>query len=172
MSQSYTWKQDVDSRISIIADGLGSHDNLRKSLPGLKRLLDDYLDPKQAVGTDADQQSFHRRLLQVFRDSQADFTYEDWLQKLQPDERDRVVKFVDGKPAEDVCKEFRFGPSFGVRENIERLHKGAPVIVNGLNGDEDEDDGSIFRKLTCGLDLFASWQKHPIVVSRGLSPHP
>lgn len=165
MPASHTWEHDVDSRISIIADGLSRHGSLQQSLPGLKGLLDDYLDPKQTIGTDADQQGFHRRLLQVFRDSPTDSTYENWLQKLQPDEQKRVADFVGGSSAKEVCGGFKCEQSLGVREHTELLHKVSPVIVNGLSNDEEEDShGSIFRQLVCCLDLVPGRHKHDSVI--------
>lgn len=174
----HTWEHNVDERIELIIKGLRSHHTVQEHLPGLKQLLDDYLDPRQAVGTDDDQQGFHRRLLQVFRDSRADFTYEDWLKKLKEDEQRRVEDFVDGKNCQDVCKNFKFDRSLGVREELEFMAKTSPVIVNGLSNDDDEDedgdgdgDGaerpSIFRKLSCGFDvLFERSKRDSVVVSQ------
>lgn len=155
MKDSHTWKHNVDGRISIIADGLRSNDELQQNLPGLEVLLNDCLDPEQAVGTDSDQHGFHRRLLQVFRDSPADSAYQDWLDKLQPDEQKRVGAFVDGTHAQDVCQGFQFKQSLGARQHIESLAKSSPVIVNGLSNDKDVDKGgsSIFRRLLCGLHI-------------------
>lgn len=171
MSDSHAWKHNVDSRISIIADGLGSHAALQTSLSGLKGLLDDHLDPEEAVGTDADQQGFHRRLLQVFKASPADSAYEDWLQKLHPDEQKRVADFVGEKSAQDVCKGFKYEQSLGVREHTELMHKISPVIVNGLSNDAEEDAyEGIFRKLAHGLDSFPGRHKHDSVILSSETP--
>lgn len=103
--------------------------------------MDDYLDPSSTIGTDEDKQGFHRRLLQVFRDSQDDFAYEEWLAKLQPDEQKRIQGFVDGDSAERAGREYMHGLSLGVREHIEELVKrGAkPVVVKGLNDKRVQD---------------------------------
>lgn len=154
----------VDERISIISQGLSKNEALQQRLPGLKALLDDYLDPSQSIGTDSDPEGFQRRLLQVFRDSQADFTYEDWLRKLQLSEQKRVVEFVDGGAVGDVSKGFTFGPSLGVREHFEMMAKteGGPVVVEGLN----DKKASVFRKLLCGLTELCGPRKGEFVVSR------
>ena len=53
----------VDDRISVIAGDLGDDDDFNhKELPGLRSLLDDYLDPDIEV----DRIHFTRRLLKVF----------------------------------------------------------------------------------------------------------
>lgn len=161
------WNHSVDERIKIIAKGLEKHDNLQDKLPGLKELLGDYLDPQNVVGTDADQECFHRRLLQVFRDSQADFTYDDWLKTLSADEQKRVVDFVDGQAVDDVCKGFDFGPSIGVREHVDLMLKAeaGPVFVDGLNTKEDAEHHGHFHKFLRGLvESFESRRGDSIVV--------
>lgn len=147
------WNHCVDERIRIIADGLGKHDSLQDKLPGLKSLLDDYLDPSSNVGTDADREGFHRRLLQVFRDSRADFAYETCLKKFRPDEQKRVADFVDGRSVSDAGKNFTFGPSLGVREHLKLMHhaEGGPVIVDGLSTVEDVERDTVFQRLLHGL---------------------
>ena len=64
----------VDDRIKLIAERLEGND-FAQEVPGLKKLLDDYIDPDVPV----DKVIFHRRLLAVFRDSRTDFTYENLL---------------------------------------------------------------------------------------------
>lgn len=128
----------VDERIRFLADALEKHHILQHKLPGLKTLLDDYLDPGNDIGTDANREGFHRRLLRVFRDSKVDSTYEDWLKKFRPDEQKCVADFVDGRSVSDAGKNFTFGSSLGVREHIELMHQaeGGPVVVDGLNASE------------------------------------
>lgn len=152
-SSNRSWDHCVDQRMSIIKDGLGEHQHLQEKLPGLKSLLEDYLAPDNDVGTDADQEGFHRRLLQVFRDSQADFTYEQWLQKFRPDEQKRIADFVEGRPAGEVGKDFRFGLSLGVREHNELMlqAEGGPAVVDGLNVKSGVEHDTVFHRLLHGL---------------------
>ena len=60
----------VDDRIGIIAQALDKID-FAKDVPGLKEVLDDYLNPDIKI-TKVD---FHRGLLQTFKKSGADSTY-------------------------------------------------------------------------------------------------
>jgi hypothetical protein len=117
-SHSNCWDHTADERIGLIADRLKRNDDIRKKLPGLRDILKDYVDPDVPVAP-AD---FHRRLLRVFRDSDADFAYQECLKKLTEDERDRIEKFVaDDQPLDDVSRDFDMCVSIGVREHLQHL---------------------------------------------------
>lgn len=138
-------------------------------------LLDDYLDPSDAVGTDADPEGFHRRLLQVFRDSQADSAYGDWLKKLSPDEQKRIADFVNGNGLDSVSKGYKSVPSLGVREHVQLMLGGeaGPVVVDGLNNRvHGQRDGPFLRKIIDDLtDLFTYREKDSITVRMTSCPY-
>ena len=132
----------VDERIKIIAERLADLDSdfNKKRFPGLKSLLDDYINPN----VDINDIKFHRGLLQVFKNSE-DQTYEKLLAQHTSGERSRVEKFVAGGELKDVGKGFVMGPSLGCRDEIARMHKAdsvfhlsatGPVHVHGLSTDE------------------------------------
>ncbi|PSR85731.1 hypothetical protein BD289DRAFT_409085 [Coniella lustricola] len=142
--QPRAWTHSVDERVAVIATHLHASPAMQTKLPGLKDLLDDYLDPSSSIGTDEDQEGYHRRLLRVFRDSKDDFAYEQWLTKLQLDDQKRVEEFVDGGSVEKAGRGYKHGVSLGVREHIEELVRGGakPVVVEGLNNVIVENDQS------------------------------
>lgn len=163
-----SWGHSVDERLWLVRDSLNADFSMQEKLPGLKSILDDYLDPHSDFGTDAQQETFHRRLLQVFRDSGADQTYEHWLEKLRPDEQKRVKDFVTGDSSKQVSQDFAFGPSLGVREHMKRLVESEPVIVEGLNSKRVARIDGWWSKLSCGL-FVPFWERRedpdPIIVS-------
>lgn len=146
-----SWSHSVDERLCIIRDSLVANPSMQERLPGLKSILDDYLNPHSDFGTDAQQESFHRRLLQIFRDSEVDQTYMHWLEKLRPDEQQRVKDFVAGDTSKEVGRNFEFGPSLGVREHMKRLVESKPVFVKGLSSKREAKVDSLLSKLSCGL---------------------
>lgn len=166
------WTHKTDDRIGLIADGLRQHEHLQNKLPGLKSLLEDYLDTDNATGTDDDQEGFHRRLLQVFRDSDADFAYNDWLAKLAPEEKQRVSKFVDGRSLDKAGDGYVPGPSIGVREHVELMLSGGtgPVVVEGLNdrGHGVKEGPFLWRMIEDLADVFTHAGRDSIVVSRSI----
>ncbi|OHF04516.1 hypothetical protein CORC01_00368 [Colletotrichum orchidophilum] len=77
-STSKAWDHSVDERIGHIAKGLlESPDFSNKEVPGLKDLLDDYINDD----VDVDYVQFLRRLLKVFKDSETDRAYSHILLK-------------------------------------------------------------------------------------------
>lgn len=163
------WTHKTDDRIGLIADGLRDHEHLQKKLPGLKHLLEDYLDADKAIGTDDDQEGFHRRLLQVFRDSDDDFAYNDWLDKLAPQEKERVSNFVGGDSLNKAGDGYTPGPSMGVREHVELMIKAGtgPVVVEGLNdrGHGVKEGPFLWRMIEDLADVFTHAGRDSIVVS-------
>lgn len=159
--------KSVQERLAIIRDGLDANPSLQEKLPGLKSILDEYLDPDNKFGTDTHRHGFHRRLLQVFRDSEVDDAYGHRLSELRPDEQDRIKRFVAGSPVEKAGKEFAFGPSLGVREHIEKLVTSKPVYVEGLNSKEDVEVTGLLSRL---LSLLPNWLPHGLISSPRRSP--
>lgn len=170
--QNRVWTHDTDSRIRLIAEGLRDHQDLHDKLPGLKALLKDYLDTNNAIGTDDDQEGFHRRLLKVFRDSDADSAYQDWLAKLAPQEQERVSKFVDGHSLDKAGDGYTPGPSLGVREHLDSMlcADSGPVVVEGLNDRKqvEKKESFLWRMFEYVRDVFTHSGRDSIVVS-GLS---
>ena len=169
---SAAWHKSVDERIRLITDTLNQDSSLDTKLPGLKPLLDDYLDG--TFDSPLRRQDFHRGLLQVFRDSAVDNTYQDQLAEFSSEERDRVASFVDGKPLDECCLGFKFGASLGVREHLSRMMEAeavqvssaGPVHVKGLSmGKLMERDG-IFHKFVHKLaEIFGDDdEKHSVLV--------
>lgn len=88
------WGHDHDSIESVTECILGLKKNVDdKDLPGFGSLIDDWFDPKTSV----DEEQFVRRFLQVFKQSDKDFTYEDILKGYDDDIQGIVNDFVDGK---------------------------------------------------------------------------
>jgi hypothetical protein len=153
-----SWNNNLDDLIRIIANAL-SDEKVNADLPGLKGLLDDYLDPEVPVGGE----DFHRRMLRVFHESK-DQTYEHLLDEMTPDERDRVNQFVEGdEPLEKCSLGFDMGLSLGVREHIKAMvaehavsvSAAGPVHVTGLTTDEMKLKDNILYKFAKGLsELF------------------
>jgi hypothetical protein len=112
------WDRTTEERLRLIAQGLADNDEIHWKLPGLRTLLTDYVDPRVDI-TSAD---FHRRLLRVFRDSDYDSAYQDNLEKLSPDEKERIERFVaEDKSLDDVSRDFDMCMSLGVREHLQHL---------------------------------------------------
>lgn len=164
------WHQNVDSRIGLIDEALDKDESLRAKLPGFKSLLDDYL----ASNVDVSKQDFHRRLLQVFRDSEVDNTYQDLLKHFNPDEQARITKFVDGKALDDVSHGFDMGPSLGVREHLEvmaeadavHISSAGPVHVKGMSMGSLQERDSVFHQFVEKLaELFCYDEKEFVLVS-------
>jgi hypothetical protein len=117
-SGSTCWNRTGDERLELIADGLTDNEDIRKKVPGLRTLLKEYVDPNVPVSPP----DFHKRLLRVFRESDYDSAYQECLEKLTPDEKERVEKFVaDDQPLEDVSSDFDMCVSIGVREHLQHL---------------------------------------------------
>lgn len=164
------WNQDVDSRIKLIDESLDKNESLRAKLPGFKSLLDDYLAPN----VDVSNQDFHRRLLQVFRDSAVDNTYQDLLSHFNQDEQARISKFVDGEGLDDVCHGFDMGPSLGVREHHEVMAKADAVFVSskgpehvrGLSMGSLLERDNVFHQFVQKLaEFFGDEEKDSVLVS-------
>jgi len=176
-TEGTAWDSNVDERIRLIANALAANDDVRTKLPGLKGLLDDYLDDHVEVH----QQDFHRRLLQVFRDSKVDNTYQDLLGQFSAEEQSRISKFVGGEDAERVCCGFQLGLSKGVKEHIEtmlsaeavHISSAGPIHVNGLSmGELEEKDGPLHRFVHAIAELFVdtTTDKDTVLVSRSVLP--
>ena len=165
------WDIDVDGRIKIIAKELAQSD-FAKEVPGLKSLLDDYLDPNVPV----DKVDFHRRLLQTFKESETDNTYQDLLAKYTQDEQDRLEKFVDGKDPAKISHGFIMGPSLGAREEMDLLRKAkgvhvsadGPVQVDGLSTEKVEKHKSPFHDFIHGLAELFHFHKDKDVVTASI----
>ena len=166
------WTAPVDDRIGLIAKKLGEV-AFAKDVPGLKDVLDDYLNPD----TETTKVDFHRGLLSTFKRSEVDNTYQDLLAKYTQDEQDRLEKFVDGKPPAETCKGFIMGPSLGAREEMEALHgaekvdvsAAGPVHVDGLSSGELKKKDSGFHKFVTMLAEFFHLHKEKDSVTVGLS---
>jgi hypothetical protein len=154
MASSISWEAPVDTRIQLIAQRLASDSNQEfsaKRVPGLKSLLDDYIAPDVNV----DDVVFHRRLLQVFKQSE-DQTYEHILEQHTPDEQRRIEAFVAGENLEEISKDFTMGPSLGCREELKKMYScesvvhissAGPTAIKGLsNEDLKETDGHWFHR--------------------------
>ncbi|KAL9608906.1 MAG: hypothetical protein Q9167_006287 [Letrouitia subvulpina] len=162
------WDAPVDERIKIIRDRLSEAD-FAQEVPGLKEVLDDYLN-ENTVTTRV---IFHRGLLQTFKKSQTDFTYEDLLDKYSDDEKSRLEKFVDGEDPADISKGFVMGPSLGAREEMDLLHRAervdvsaaGPVHVDGLSSDELKKRDSLLHKFVHSLADFFHIHKEKAAVT-------
>ena len=174
MATSISWEAPVDTRIQIIAERLASDSNQEfraKRVPGLKSLLDDYIAPD----VDVDNVVFHRRLLQVFKQSE-DQTYEHILAQHPPDEQRRIEAFVAGEKPEEVSKDFTMGPSLGCRQLLEKLHScesvvhvsaAGPTAIRGLSDDDlKKTDGHWFHRAVQKLAEFFHLDddKHAVTV--------
>jgi hypothetical protein len=181
---SASWDNDTNQLLQLIADALENNSRVNSDLPGLKSLLDDYLDENVDVG----KVDFHRRMLQVFKRSTSDHKYEELLEYLTPDEKHRVENFVDGKEElEDIADGFEIGFSLGSREHIKDMIKtnsvtvsaAGPVHIDGLSHDELKMKDKILYKFVHGLwELFHCFHrdiedeqlcKDEVVVSSPLS---
>lgn len=130
-STSHSWDSQVDDRISHIAESLSKDEAFsQKEVPGLKSLLDDYIDPAVAV----DNVDFVRRLLQVFRDSTTDDTYQDLLAKHTEDEQQKIADFVAGGDPSKISEDFQLGPSHGCREELKKLQDAHTVVHIASSG--------------------------------------
>src|ERR1700733_13004562 len=98
MATSISWEAPVGTRIQIIAERLASDSNQEfraKWVPGLKSLLDDYIEPDVDVG----EVVFHSRL-QGFKQSE-DQTYEHILAQHTLEEQRRIEAFVAREKTEE-----------------------------------------------------------------------
>jgi hypothetical protein len=174
MVPSISWEAPVDARIQLIAERLASDSNQEfraKRVPGLKSLLDDYIAPD----VDVDDVVFHRRLLQVFKQSE-DQTYEHILEQHTPDEQRRIEAFVAGEKPEEISKDFAMRPSLGCREELEKMHScesvvhissAGPTAIKGLSiGDLKETHGHWFHRAVQRLAEFFHGHddKHAVTV--------
>ncbi len=164
------WHQNADFRIRLIDEALDKDESLRAKLPGFKSLLDDYL----ASDVDVSKQDFHRRLLQVFRDSEVDNTYQDLLMHFNQDEQARINKFVNGEALDDVSDSFDMGPSLGVREHLKvmaeadavHISSAGPVHVKGLSMASLQDGDIVFHQFVEKLaEYFSHDEKDFVLVS-------
>ena len=157
------WDARVDDRISIIRDRLGEV-GFAKEVPGLKDVLNDYLDPD----INTTKVDFHRGLLKVFKDSETDYTYSTLLNKYSDDEKSRLQRFVDGEDPSSICKGFIMGPSLGAREEMEIMHgaervaisAAGPVHIDGLSSDELREKDSHLHKFVHALADFLHINEH------------
>lgn len=123
---STSWDSQVDDRINDIAESLSKDETFStEEVPGLKSLLDDYIAPDVEV----DNVDFVRRLLQVFKDSKTDDTYQDLLAKHTDDEKEKIAAFVAGGDPSKISQDFEMGPSYGCREELKTLQE-APTVVH------------------------------------------
>jgi hypothetical protein len=174
MAPSLSWEAPVDTRIRLIAEKLASDTNQKfrqKRVPGLKTLLDDYIAPD----VDVDDVIFHRRLLQVFKQSE-DQTYEHILGQHTPDEQRRIEAFVAGEDPEEISKGFVMGPSLGCRQELEKMlssqsvvhiSSAGPTAIKGLSNDDlKKKDGHWFHRAMQKLAEFFHHDddKHTITV--------
>ena len=96
----------------------------QKQVPGLKSLLNDYINP----GVEVNSVDWRRRMLQVFKDSETDNTYQDFLAKHTPQEQSLIERFVDGQDPEKISDGFVMGPSMGCREELEKLRNADSIV--------------------------------------------
>ncbi|KAJ6509053.1 hypothetical protein C8R45DRAFT_463892 [Mycena sanguinolenta] len=165
MAEHSAVSENVDQRLQTIVDGLEKQIEMQNQLPGLQSLLIDYLDAER----DVTPEDFHRRLLEVFHQS-PDMTYEKRLGELQPDQRERIEKFVAGESIEDVSKEFKLGPSLGVPEEYLNLLATSDAIhissvespeFSGISEDESEWQSTSRNTLAGpGVTIFPKTQFH------------
>lgn len=142
MPSQYAPDHDVDSRIALLAEALEKEPEFAdKDVPGLAKLLKDYLDPDVDVnGWDSGRIDFNRRLLQVFKDSPVDNTYQDLRERYTDEEKSRLDKFIAGETAEKCSHGFRKGPSLGTRKQIHNfLHGAKDFFGKLLHLDDDEE---------------------------------
>ena len=75
-------------------------------------------------------------MLQVFKDSETDDTYQNLLAKHTADERHRIEKFVDGEDPKQISDGFVMGPSLGCREELEKLREAETIVHVSASGIE------------------------------------
>jgi hypothetical protein len=123
---SKSWDSQVDDRINDIAESLSKDETFStEEVPGLKSLLDDYIAPDVEVNN----VDFVRRLLQVFKGSKTDDTYQDLLAKHTDVEQEKISSFVAGGDPSRISEDFEMGPSYGCREELKKLQE-APTVVH------------------------------------------
>ena len=107
----------VASRFEQISKAVKDDEELNtKVLPGLAKLLDEYLDPEVPVTSE----DFIRRLLTVFHHS-TDNTYEDVLDGYSDNEKATIQAFVKGKHASELGQNLNYTPSPAVRQELGHL---------------------------------------------------
>jgi hypothetical protein len=128
---SKSWDSQVDDRINDIAESLSKDETFStEEVPGLKSLLDDYIAPDVELNN----VDFVRRLLQVFKDSRTDDTYQDLLAKHTDDEQKKIASFVAGGDPTKISEDFEMGPSYGCREELKKLQEAPTVVHVGASG--------------------------------------
>ncbi|CAH0024815.1 unnamed protein product [Clonostachys rhizophaga] len=129
---SKAWDHQVDDRVNHIVEKLDQNpDFSEKKAPGLKELLSDFASPDVLVSGI----EFHRRLLQVFKDSETDDTYSKTLSQYTPEEQE---KFAEGADPKDLGQNFTLGPSLGCREELSKLQQADSIVqITPRSGVED-----------------------------------
>lgn len=131
---SMSWDYQVNDRVNHIVEKLEENpDFAQKEVPGLKGLLSDYASEDVTVsGVD-----FHRRLLQVFKDSETDGTYSWMLKQYTAEEQKQIEDFVAGGKPEDIGQDYTLGPSIGCREELAKLEQADSVVQLTADGVKD-----------------------------------
>jgi hypothetical protein len=131
---SKAWDHQVNDRVNHIVEKLDENPEFaQKEVPGLKDLLSDYASEDVTVsGVD-----FHRRLLQVFKDSETDGTYSWMLKQYTPEEQKQIEEFVAGGRPEDIGQTYTLGPSLGCREELAKLEQADSVVQLSFDGIKD-----------------------------------
>ncbi|KAM0317621.1 hypothetical protein ACHAPQ_010947 [Fusarium lateritium] len=131
---SKAWDHQVNDRVNHIVEKLDENpDFAQKEVPGLKDLLSDYASEDVTVsGVD-----FHRRLLQVLKDSETDGTYSWMLKQYTPEEQKQIEDFVAGGKPEDIGQSYTLGPSLGCREELAKLEQADSVVQLSSEGVKD-----------------------------------
>lgn len=116
----------VDDRIARISEAVKQDKELREhELPGLAKLLDDYLAPDVPVTPE----DFLRRFLHVFRASR-DNTYQALLKRYSESEQRLLDGFVTGNSAHEAGRNLIHGLSVGVREEFQKMRDAAKVVLH------------------------------------------
>lgn len=165
MPKPCTGESGLDSRLGLIRDCLGQHeDAATKDLPGLQSILHDWLAPD----VELDRLDLMRRLLKVFKDS-GDNTYQDLLGLHSDDEKHRLERFVDGASPEDAGKGFQMFPNLATRQEIDDLLS-APVLKE-FAGLPNADSGICLPLTTLLSRFFSIFRKEekrpPLRVHKG-----
>lgn len=132
---SKAWDHQVDDRVNHIVEKLDQNPEFaEKKAPGLKELLSDFASPDvQVSGVE-----FHRRLLQVFKDSETDGTYSKTLSQYTPEEQEQIRKFAEGADPKELGQNFTLGPSLGCREELSKLQQADSIVqITPQSGVED-----------------------------------
>lgn len=153
------WEHNTDELIGKLVQTLDSNEKYRENLPGLRDLLQDYLDDEFEL-SDIE---FHRRMLRVFRDAPRDDTYQELLEEMDEEEKSRVEDFVAmGKDPDDSGKGYETKYSLGVREHLKSMMQRDAVVVSssgpehihGLSSNDLRKKDSILHSFVHGLAKF------------------